>query len=105
MAEAVITVAFQAASIHGSTTTLSDLVRLMPEGLSIDDVSAAVRDLPNLRGRYFLKDGYLLSRGGAGVPPLEELERRRQSLDNIEVARRALPVRASRNCVTMAVSG
>jgi len=83
----LVDVVLRVAQMHGSTVALSDLMQLVPHGMTTDQVSNAFEVSPDLSERYTLKDGFVVSRSGPH-PPLDEYARRHEhSTINVRTAR------------------
>lgn len=59
-----ISLLYEAAKVHGSLVSLNDMVLLMPEHVSEDEIEDAIRSQPTLRAKFALESGYVVEKNG-----------------------------------------
>lgn len=82
----LVGVVLRVAQMHDSSVALADLEQLLPVGMTSEDVIRAFETVPDLSGKYSLKDGLVIPKF-TGAPADEFEKRQRRSLGNIEIAR------------------
>ncbi|HEY6283956.1 MAG TPA: hypothetical protein VIW22_08545 [Nitrososphaerales archaeon] len=102
---ALVNVVVKAAQMHGSAIPLSDLVQLLPDGTTSQDIADVFEFLPPLPGNYALKDGLLVPRSDIDPPSSDFNLRLRHSVANTQVARWLTNALGNREALIVAVSG
>ncbi|HEV2139051.1 MAG TPA: hypothetical protein VGR53_09420 [Nitrososphaerales archaeon] len=102
---ALVNVVVKVAQMHGSTVPLSDLVRLLPDGTTSEEIAGVFEVLPPLSGNYALKDGLVVPRSANGLPSNDFNLRIRHSIANTQVARWLTNALGNREALIVAVSG
>jgi hypothetical protein len=102
---ALVNVVVKVAQMHGSTVPLSDLVQLLPDGTTSEDIAEVFEVMPALPGNYALKDGLLIPKSDSEIPSKDFNLRLRHSVDNTQVVRWLSKALGNREATIVAVSG
>ena len=102
---ALVNVVVKVAQMHGSTVPLSDLVQLLPDGTTSEDIADVFEVLPPLPGNYALRNGLLVPRSDKDPPSNDFNLRLRHSIANTRVARWLAKALGNREALIVAVSG
>jgi len=100
--EKVIDVAVRVAGAHDSGVTVEDLLNLLPNGTTIQDVETVLRLLPSLENGYQVRDGLVLSRSRSSDDFRTRLDK---SANNLAVARQFSERLDYRSVLAITVSG
>jgi hypothetical protein len=102
---ALVNVVVKVAQMHGSTVPLSDLVQLLPDGTTSEEIAEVFEALPPLRGNYSLKDGLLVPKSESDLPSKDLNLRLRHSNANTQVVRWLSKAMGNKEATIVAVSG
>ena len=102
---ALVNVVVKVAQMHGSAVRLSDLVQLLPDGMTSQDIAEVLEVLPPLPGNYALRDGLLVPRSENELQSNDFNLRLRHSIANTQVARWLTNALGKREALIVAVSG
>ncbi|HEV2226086.1 MAG TPA: hypothetical protein VGR56_04690 [Nitrososphaerales archaeon] len=102
---ALVNVVVKVAQMHGSTVPLSDLVQLLPDGTTSEDIAGVFEDLAPLPGNYALKEGLLVPRSESDLPSNDFNLRLRHSIANTQIVRWLTNAFGNREALIVAVSG
>ena len=100
--EKVIDVAVRVAGAHESGVTVEDLLNLLPNGTTVQDVETVLKLLPSLENRYQIRDGLVLSRARSSDDFRARLDK---SAINLTVARQFSERLDHRSVLAITVSG
>ncbi len=103
--EALVGVAIRVARMHGTSLSLSDLLQLMPSGVTSDDLTLALQSIPEFGGGYTVKNGVVVPTGGGTSHVSEFAARQAKSLSNLSTARWLARALGRRGVRSIAVSG
>lgn len=96
----------QVAKENGSMVSIKELVRLLPERTSEEELLEAIVSLPSLTTRFELKGGYVTERFESGIDVSErEAEGRKRAGTNMKHAARLVSYLGSNPFHMIAVSG
>jgi hypothetical protein len=102
---AIVDVVLKVAEVHGSDVPIADLMELLPDGITPEQVALALDSIPGLSGRYELSEGLVMPKE-AGASRLQEFKGR---LDNshayLAVAKRFTTRLGPKGILMVAVSG
>jgi len=102
---ALVNVVLKVAQMHGSSVPLSDIVQLLPDGTTSEDIADVFEVLPPLPGNYSVKDGLLVPKPDDDFPSNDFNLRLRHSIANTQVVRWLSKVLGNREALIIAVSG
>ena len=94
------------AKANGSLLSLSDLLALLPDHRSEEELERAIRSHPELSASYELKSGFIIERSSSG-PNAESRERvsRLRAMSNLMQAESVLPLLKSSEVLLLGISG
>ncbi len=101
----LLAVAMKVARMHSAPLALSDLLQLMPSGVTPEDLTKALESNPDLAGAYKVSDGIVVPQH-LGASELDDFRARRgRSRDNLSTARWLAKAVGTKGVHSMAVSG
>ncbi len=103
-----ISLLYGVAKEHGSLVTIGELLRLLPEAATEDELAEAISSTPSLNSRFELRAGYVTEKSGAAEGDLaivEELRNRQSARANLLWAARFAPHLHSTPFSMVAASG
>ena len=103
--ETLVGVAVNVARMHDSALALSDLVKLMPSGTTLESLTREFESRPSLSERYSLEGDFIIPRGGASSSKEEYTDRLSNSEANIQVARWLSTKLGRSQALSVSVSG
>ncbi len=103
-----ISLLYGVAKEHGSLVTVGELLQLLPEAATEDELAKAIASTPSLSSRFELRSGYVTEKSGPAEGDLavaEELRNRRSARENLLWASRFVPHLHSTPFSMVAASG
>lgn len=100
-------VLYEVAKRNGSLISLQEILPLLPEHVSEQELADAIMRAPSLSSRFELKSGFVIERAGRGNGPEVSSERvsRMKAETNMHFAKRFVPRLRSKSMKLAAVSG
>jgi hypothetical protein len=102
---ALVNLVVKVAQMHGSTVPLSDLVQLLPDGTTSEDIADVFEVLHPLPGNYALEGSLLVPKSNKDLLSNDFNLRLRHSIANTQVARWLSNALGKREALIVAVSG
>ena len=103
-----VSILHEVARSNGSLLSIRDLLPLMPEHTSEDQLMDAINSLPSLSSRLALKEGFIVEKADSGSSSsvlTSEVVNRSRAAANLRFARDFLPLLASSHFKMVAISG
>lgn len=99
---------YEAAKVHGSLVSLNELVLLMPDQVSENELVEAIRSHPGLKSKFTLESGFVIEKNSESDLERilrDERDSRIRAVNNLRHAARFIPLLASSRFEIVGVSG
>ncbi len=100
-----VDVVLEVARMHGSSVSVNELLKLLPNGVRTEDVLTALESTPKFASTYALRDGLIVLQVGQEVQFDDYHGRLERSRVNIERVKWLTSKLSSPNALTISVSG